>query len=138
LRKTKPEIVAEIDRLLEHHTVREIVHLLNERGWRSGSGRPFTFHIINHLQWSHHLKPRRQRLREHGWLTVHEIASLLGCEAGRINHWRKAGLIESIKFSDKDDRLYRKPSEAAAAEIIRRQRRPHENDNSPPSQSGAV
>jgi hypothetical protein len=138
LRKTKPEIVAEIDRMLEHHTVREIVQLLNERGWHSSSGGPFTFHIINALQSSHHLKHRRERLREQGWLTLREIASLLGCDPGRINHWRKAGLIESIKFSDKDDRLYRKPSEAAVAEIFRRQRKPCYNDNSRTSQSGAV
>ena len=122
LRKTKPEIVAEIDRLLEEHTVRETVGLLNERGWHSGSGGPFTLHIVNHLKSAYRLKSRRLRLREQGWLTVHEIASLLDCDWNGINHWRKAGLLEGIKFSDRADRLYRKPPETMIAEIRSRQR----------------
>ena len=124
LRKTKPEIVAELDRLLEDHTARETVQLLNERGWRSSSGRPFTLRIVNQLQRSHRLRSRRLRLRDRGWLTVHEIASLLHCGWNCISHWRKLGLLESIRFSDKDDRLYRKPSETVIAEIRRRQRQP--------------
>lgn len=139
LRKTKPEIVAEIDRLLADHTVSEIVHLLNERGWRSSNGSAFSFHIVNHLRWAYRLKSRRPRLREQGWLTVHEIAALLQCDWNCINHWRKAGLLESIRFSDKNDRLYRKPSEVVVAEIKSRQR-PHgwKTPNTEPSLSGAV
>lgn len=136
LRKTKPEIVAEIDRLLAEHTVSETVHVLNERGWRSSSGRPFTFRIINGLRFAYRLKGRRPRLREQGWLTVHEVAALLHCGWNCINHWRKAGLLESIRFSDKNDRLYRKPSESVIAEIRSRQRQ--NTTNSQPSQSGAV
>ena len=138
LRKTKSEIVAEMDRMLDHHTAREIVQQLNERGWHSSTGQPFSNRIIIHLQWSHRLKSRRQRLREQGWLTVYEIAALLGCKWGRIGYWRNAGLLESIKFSDKNDRLYRKPSEAVATEIMRRQRRSTKNHNSRPSQLGVV
>jgi len=124
LRKTKPEIVAELDRLLEEHTVSETVQLLNERGWRSSSGRPFTFSIVNQLSRSHRLRSRSLRLRDQGWLTIREIASLLHCGWNSISHWRKSGLLESIRFSEKDDRLYRKPSETVIAEIKRRQRQP--------------
>jgi DNA invertase Pin-like site-specific DNA recombinase len=135
LRKTKPEIVAEIDRLMDQHTVSEIVQLLNERGWHSSSGSPFSFHIVNHLKWSYRLKSRRERLREQGWLTVHEVAALLDCGWNCINHWRKAGLLEGIKFSDKDDRLYRRPSEAVIAQIKSRQhQKPGLNPNSALSQ----
>ena len=101
-------------------------------------GRARRSEIAWHLQRSHRLKSRRQRLWDQGWLTVYEIAALLGCKWGRISYWRNAGLLESIKFSDKNDRLYRKPSAAAAAEIMRRQRRTHKNHNSQPSQLGAV
>ena len=139
LRKTKPEIVAEIDRLMEEHTVSEIVHLLNDRGWHSSSGSAFSFHIVNHLKWSYRLKSRGVRLREQGWLTVHEVAALLDCGWNCINHWRKAGLLESLKFSDKDDRLYRRPSEAVIAQIKSRQhRKPGTNPDSALSLSSAV
>jgi len=58
LRKTKPEIVAEIDRLMEDHTVSEIVHLLNDRGWHSSNGSAFSFHNVNHLKSSIEEPPR--------------------------------------------------------------------------------
>ena len=139
LRKTKPEIVAEIDRLMDSHTVSEIVQLLNERAWRSSSGEPFNFNIVNRLRFSYRLKSRQQRLRDQGWLTVHEIASLLQCRSSHINHWRKAGLLESVKFSGKSDRLYGKPSEAAVKAIMGRRHQTSCNiNNSQPSQSSAV
>jgi hypothetical protein len=136
LRKTKPEIVAEIDRLLENHSVREIAALLNQRGWHSSSGNEFTFRNVINLQRSHRLRGRRQRLCAQGWLSVREVASLLGCGWNCINHWRTLGLLESIKFSDKDDRLYRRPSESVIAEIKSRQR--SKTPNTASTQSSAV
>jgi len=123
LRQTKPEIVAEIDRLLTEHTDGDIARILNERGWHSSSGSPFTFHIVGRLRRAYRLKSRRQRLREQGWLTVHEVADLLECSWTRINHWRKAGLLFSIRFGEKSDCLYQPPSATVLAEIRRRQRR---------------
>lgn len=139
LRKTQPEVVAEIDRLLEYHTVREIAQLLNERGWHSSSGNAFSFQSVNHLKWRYRLKSRRQRLRQQGWLTVHELAALLHCGWSGINHWRKAGLLESTKFSDKADRFYHRPSQTVIELIQSRQRRQcRKTPSSAPSPSSAV
>lgn len=123
LRKTKPEIVAEIDRLLTDHTESEIAQILNERGWHSSSGSPFSFHIIGNLRRTYRLKSRRQRLREQGWLTVHELAELLDCSWTQLNYWRKARLLVSLRFGEKNDCLYQPPSTIVLAEIRRRQRR---------------
>jgi hypothetical protein len=38
LGQTKPEIIAEIDRVLADHTEGEIARIVNERGYRSGTG----------------------------------------------------------------------------------------------------
>jgi DNA invertase Pin-like site-specific DNA recombinase len=122
LRKTKPEIIAEMDRLLDDHSESEVAHLLNARGWRSSAGNPFTLRMIHQLRFGYSLKPRRERLREQGWLTVHEVAALLECPWTRVNHWRSAGLLESIRYGTQVHRLYRKPSAAAIAEIRRRQK----------------
>jgi DNA invertase Pin-like site-specific DNA recombinase len=122
LRKTKTEIVAEIDRLLNDYSELEVARLLNERGWRSSAGNAFTPRLIHQLRFAYSLKPRRERLREKGWLTVHEVAAVLECPWVRVNHWRKAGLLESIRYGTELHRLYRKPSPAAAAEIRRRGR----------------
>ena len=64
LKKTKPEIVAEIDRLMDHHTEGEIAQLLNERGWHSSAGNPFTLRMIHRLRHAYRLKTRRARLQE--------------------------------------------------------------------------
>jgi DNA invertase Pin-like site-specific DNA recombinase len=120
LRKTKPEIIAEIDQLLNEHSESEVARLLNERGWRSSSGNAFTLRMIHQLRFTYSLKPRRERLREKGWLTVHEVALLLGCPWTSVNHWRTAGLLESIRYGTQIHRLYRKPTTAVIAEIRRR------------------
>lgn len=123
LRKTKPEIVVEIDRLLTDHTETEIAETLNKRGWRSSNGNSFTFHIVGRLRRTYGLKSRRQRLREQGWLTVHEVAKLLDCSWERINYWRKLGLLISLRFGEKNDCLYQPPSATVLEEIRERQRR---------------
>ena len=46
LRKTKPAVIAEIDRLMNTNTETEIAALLNERGFRSGESHPFTRSIV--------------------------------------------------------------------------------------------
>ena len=63
LKKTKPEIVAEIDQLMDHHTEGEIAQLLNERGWHSSAGNPFTLRMIHRLRHAYRLKTRRARLQ---------------------------------------------------------------------------
>jgi hypothetical protein len=123
LRKTMPEIVAEIDRLLTDHSESDIARILNDRGWHSSSGSPFSFHIVGRLRRTYRLKSRRQRLREQGWLTVHEVAELLDCSWTRLNYWRKAGFLISLRFGEKNDCLYKPPSAGVLAEIRRRQRR---------------
>ena len=76
-RVTRPEVVAEMDRLLDYHTDREIATLLNQRGWKSGEGRTFTRRIVARIRRNYGLKSRYTRLREAGLLTLHEIAQRL-------------------------------------------------------------
>ena len=138
-RKTKAEIIAEIDRLLEEHTEAQIAHCLNERGWCSSTGCQFNLRIVNQLRRAHKLKGRRQRLREQGWLTVRETAALLNCPWGNVNHWRKAGLLKATQFCNKNDRLYERPPQTVSAQIQSRRRcEPGKIANSPPPQSGVV
>ena len=70
LRQTPPEVVAQIDALRDHHTDGQIAHILNERGYRSGTGRRFHARIVHGLARSYRLKSRYDRLREAGLLTV--------------------------------------------------------------------
>jgi len=123
LRMTDPQIVAEINRLLPEHTEAEIARQLNERGWHTGGGGLFSLRIVNQLRRSYRLRSRKQRLRDRGWLTPAETARLLDCPASQVNYWRKIGLLTGIRFSQRNDYLYQRPSDEGVARIRDRQQR---------------
>lgn len=73
-RATSPEIVKEIDRLLEDNTDGQIAAILNEHGIRSGEGKRFSRTIVARVRRDYSLAPRYDRLRAAGMLTVREMA----------------------------------------------------------------
>jgi DNA invertase Pin-like site-specific DNA recombinase len=143
LRKTKPEIIAEIDRLLAEHTEGEIAQILNEKGWRSSGGAAFTFSIVNHLRWTYRIKTRYERLRERDFLTAREIAQIIGGVASRVKYWRHLGVLCGLRYSEKKEYLYPSPTPELIQEIRRRRglrgKKSDENTHSfEPSSLGAV
>jgi hypothetical protein len=121
LRKTKLEIVAEIDRLLDGHKEAEVAHLLNECGWCSSAGNPFTRIIVHTLRRSHRLKTRFARLQAQGLLTPRQIGPMIGSATSRVNYWRQVGVLKAIKFGGENKYLYYRPTENEVNQI--RQRR---------------
>jgi len=99
-RKTKPEIIEEIDRLIDHFTDKEIVDNFNRRGIKPSEGEKFTRAIIGNLRRNNNLKSRFDRLREKGLLTVDEMAEELGVSASTVKIWRRYGLLKSYKYND--------------------------------------
>jgi len=122
MRKTKAEIVAEIDHLLEHCTDSEIAAELNKKGWRSSANQPFSAWIIYQLRTSHKLPSRTERLRAKGLLNAREIAALVGTKPPLIDYWRQQGLLEGIRLNDKNEYLYERPDADAIRQIKRRTR----------------
>ena len=122
LRKTKAEIVAEIDRLLERCTDSEIAAELNKKGWRSSANQLFSAWIIYHLRTSHKLISRTERLRAEGLLNAREIAALVGTKPLLVDYWRQQGLLEGIRLNDKNEYLYERPDADAVKQIKRRTR----------------
>jgi hypothetical protein len=123
LRKTKPEIVTEIDRLLDDHTEAEVAHLLNERGWHSSAGNPFTRGMVHMLRRSHRLKSRFTRLQAQGLLTLRQIGPIIGSVASRVNYWRQVGVLKAVKFGGENKYLYYKPTEADVNQIHQRRQK---------------
>ena len=107
--KTPPEVVAEIDHLLDSHTEGQIVGLLNNRGLRSGKGRPFNPNLLAQLRIRYRLKSRYERLREAGMLTIDETAQRLGISNGTVNKWRAHGLLRARLLNDKNEYLFEPP-----------------------------
>lgn len=122
---TSPEVVAEIDRLLDHHTYQEIAFILNEHRFRSGKNQAFTARYIARIQKVYALKPRYNRLREAGMLTVQEMARVLGLHPKTVSIWRAHGLLQACPYTDKGEYLYEPlgkeaPKKAQGVKLSRR------------------
>jgi hypothetical protein len=109
LRQTDEAVVAQIDALLERHTEGEIAVILNEQGYRSGSGKVFHLKIISKLRRAYGLKTRYERLREAGLLTKKEIATRLGVSVSTVDIWRTHGILRARRYDDRNARLYEDP-----------------------------
>ena len=109
LRRTPTEVVREIDQLMDDHTDKEIVGILNARGTVSGEGKTFSHRIVARLRRDYQLKPRYDRLREKGLLTIEEISERLAVPRQRIGIWRRQGLLKAHPANDKDAWLYEDP-----------------------------
>ena len=110
-RTTDPEVIRQIDHLLETHTESQIAQELNRRGYRSGMKREFTSRIVAKLRRAYGLKPRYDRLRERGLLTASETAAELGVTRQTVRTWCAHGLLKGHLYNDKGERLYELPPE---------------------------
>jgi DNA invertase Pin-like site-specific DNA recombinase/DNA-binding transcriptional regulator YiaG len=104
--QTSPNVVAEVDRLLNEHTEAQIAVLLNEMGLRSGTGRAFTRGLVKRIRNNYNLRSRFDRLRKAGLLTQEEIAHQLGVSRATVHDWRRSGLLKAQMCNDKPEYLY--------------------------------
>ena len=108
-RQTRPQVIAAIDELLNTTTSAQIAIILNHRGLTSGEGRPFHRLIIERIIRTHQLRPRHDRLRDAGMLTLTELAAQLGVATGTIKIWHHAGLLTGHPYNDKGQCLHPPP-----------------------------
>jgi Recombinase zinc beta ribbon domain len=96
VRKTKLEVVAEVDALLNEHGDRGVAEILNERGRRTWQNQPFTEKKIQFIRNVYHLKNRFSRLRERGLLTAKEMSEALGVCKTTVRQWARSGSLQRI------------------------------------------
>ena len=138
LRHTSPELIEQIDRLLDDHTEGEIAQILNQQGERSFEGKPFTATIVQRLRTTHQLTTRHQRLRARGMLTRPELARHLGVHPSTIHNWRAVGLLAAHKANDKPDWYYEPPAARDPRLVKRRGWRLSSRETDPSTPGGAV
>jgi DNA invertase Pin-like site-specific DNA recombinase len=109
LRKTSPEVVAEVDRLLDDYTEGQIARVLTERGFRSGTGKPVNPMMVSRVRQHYGLRSRYRRLRDRGLLTLPEAARMLGISPATAKVWRCAGLLRSHLADDRPHYLVEPP-----------------------------
>src|SRR5260370_11722356 len=92
-RCSSPELVALIDQLLEDFTDAEVAEHLNERGWRTYEGKPFTAARVLSLRRYRRLKDHGTRLAERGWLSASDAASAYGVCRQTLMPWGLSCLL---------------------------------------------
>jgi len=108
LRKTKPEVVAEIDALLDHYCDREVAEILNQQGRQTWQGEPFNLKKIAHVRQAFKLDSRYHRLRAKGLLTAREMSAQLGVSPTTISAWGRKRLLQKQHY-DNDRRCLYEP-----------------------------
>jgi DNA invertase Pin-like site-specific DNA recombinase len=106
IRKTKPEVVGEIDALLEHYCDREVAEVLNQKGRRTWQDEPFNLKKIAHIRRAFDLKCRYSRLRAKGLLTAKEMSVRHGVTMTTINTWGRKGLLKKHRYDNFQRYLY--------------------------------
>ena len=113
IRRTSPEIISEVNRLVDDHTDAEIASILSSRGVRSIDGTAINAHMVWRVRRHYGLVDRYQRLRKQGMLTLAEIAKKLSVGPATIKRWRKTGLLHACAYNDKGQYLYPPPGSDA-------------------------
>lgn len=110
-RRTSPEVIAEIDRLIDEHIDGEIAEILNSRGFESGCGKVFDARRVHVIRRAYGLKSRYTRLREQGWLNLREISEKLGLRPSTVRAKRAQGSLGlgSIILNDMGQHMYENP-----------------------------
>ena len=108
-RTTSPDVIRQIDQVLDTHTDATIAAELNRRGCQSGMKLQFTPQIVSRLRRKYGLKCRYDRLRERGLYTADEMAAELGVTRPTVRIWRAHGLLRGYEYNDRGERLYELP-----------------------------
>jgi hypothetical protein len=123
-RKTNLELIAEMDRLLNEHSEGEAAQILNEQGWRSSTGQPFSLTLVQGLRRTYRMKSRFTRLQEQGLLTARQIEDMLGPGTNRARYWQKMSVLKVVKLNQHYKHLYQRPTEAELEMMRHRHRNP--------------
>ncbi len=107
--QTSPEVVTQVDTLLDKYTLNPIASILNEQGMRSGKGKPFNNTIVGNICRDYNLRTRFDRLREKGLFTVKEMAAKLDTSTTTIKVWRRNGWLTGHAYNDKNECLFEDP-----------------------------
>jgi len=110
VRKFKPELVAEVDRLLDSHCDREIAEILNKNGWRTWEAKSFNLKKVAWIRHAYKLSSRHDRLRRRGMLTTRELAARFEISETTVHDWGRQGLIKKCYTDSLNRGLWQVPS----------------------------
>jgi hypothetical protein len=87
--------------LLSDFTDAETAEQLNQRGWCTYEGLPFTAARVVSFRRYHQLKDHGTRLTERGLLSANEAAKAYGVCRETLMSWARAGLVSTYRINDR-------------------------------------
>ena len=109
MKKPEPELIKRIDELLNHYHTGEIAEILNQQGFKTGTGLPLTGRKVYLIQRKYGLKTRYERLKEKGFLTHKEIARVLGINKHTVTKWHQQARLKAYTYTEKGALMYEPP-----------------------------
>ncbi|MFZ3105913.1 MAG: recombinase family protein [Candidatus Hydromicrobium sp.] len=106
VRKTRKDIVRQVDELTENYIPSEIAAILNKKGYRAWNGNMFNLRTINRIIRTYGIKRRHKRLREKGCLSLREKMLETNFSQAQIMQMRNEEKIVFYRFTDRDEYLY--------------------------------
>lgn len=114
-KKTSPEIITEVNKLLDRFHPREVADSLNKRGMRTSENKLFSTAAINRIQVTYKLKDRHQRMKDQGMLTRLQIKKMLGVGSIILKKWKDQGVLKVHNYGDAyQNILYENPTHQLA------------------------
>ena len=110
-RVTPSPVIDQIDHLLDEHTFAKIADILNALRMTPGAGAAFHPQLVARLARTYHLKPRYDRLRERGLMTLQEMADILKVTPHTVKLWGRRGLLRAHAYTDKNESLFEPPGD---------------------------
>lgn len=101
-----PEVLKEIDRLLNTHTDREVAEILNQNGLVSGTGKTFDGRRVQKVRLAYGIASRQTRLKREGRFTIQEICDKYGTNRWKVYELRKEGKLKAYRYDDDGRYLY--------------------------------
>jgi len=106
VRKTRKDIVRQVDEMTENYTPSEIADILNEKGYRAWNGNLFNLRTVSYIIRTYGIKSRYRRLRDKGCLSLSEKMLEANLSQAQIMQMRNEGKIIFYKVTDRIEYLY--------------------------------
>ena len=106
VRKTRKDIIRQVDELTENYIPSEIADILNKKGYRAWNGNMFNLRTINRIIRTYGIKRRHKRLSDKGCLSLREKMLETNFSQAQIMQMRNEGKIVFYRVNDRDEYLY--------------------------------
>lgn len=110
LRRTPPATVEQVRALAAEQTDGQIACTLNGRFLKTGTGKPFSRLAVRRVREAYGIAGLFDRLRSAGWLSVQEMATLLGVHYTTAKRFAAEGVLVAKRADDKSGILFAPPT----------------------------